>query len=226
MRLSRCFYVGALAVVAAVAGPVCSGQSSAIGVVVASQNGRVNDIDAQPGSNFYASEQFITREQGSMELRAHDCRIYLGANTNVHFLPDSTRDHLVAVAGTARYRCPAGASFWLETPAGIVRAAEGQPGSGMVVINDAHNLVISADGGDLVLDTDGELHLVKAGQSYRVAVMEEETAQTSSGSNADIQRPGPRRPRRKIAMWLIGGGAVAVVSYEIWHSGAESASKP
>jgi hypothetical protein len=227
MRFTRYFCACGLVFLALLAAPAHSAPNAAIGVVVSSQNAYADGVDATIGSNLYAAEEFATYEHGRLELRLKDCRIYLGANTEAHFQPDSVRDHLVVLQGAARYRCPAGAVLWIETPAGIVHGAEGLAGSGLIVVNDEHNLVITADAQDLVLDTDGELHLVKAGQSYRVAVSDddEQVAGANSG-NANIKQPGNPLRHRKIAMWLIGGGAGALVAGEIWNQKSESPYKP
>jgi hypothetical protein len=226
VRFTRYFYAWGLVFLALSAAPASSGQSAAIGVVVSSENARADGVDATIGSNLYAAEEFATYEHGRLELRVKDCRIYMGANTEAHFQSDSVRDHLVILQGAARYRCPAGAVLWIETPAGIVHGAEGLAASGLIVVNDAHNLVITADAQDLVLDTDGELHLVKAGQSYRVAVSDDDDQPDDANSgNANIKQPGNPRRHRKIAMWLIGGGVHAVLAYEIGNQKSESPYK-
>jgi hypothetical protein len=194
----------------------------ALGVIEVSQNAHVDGVDAAAGSNFYAGEEFVTFEAGEVRLRVHHCRIDLGATTDARFLPDETPDHLQVIQGSARYSCPAGAILWIETPAGILHGSDGMPASGMIVITDAHNLTISAYDQGLILDNDGELHLIGAGESYRVAV-EEESADADAGQPPQVQK---KRRRRKLALWLIGGGVAAFAVSEIWQVESESPYKP
>jgi hypothetical protein len=195
-----------------------------LGVIEVSQNGHVNGTEAAPGSDFYGGEEFVTYESGSMQLRVRDCRIDLGATTDARFLPDAHPDHLLVIQGSARYSCPAGAVLWVDTPAGIVHGSEGMPASGMIVVNDAHDLVISAYGEGLILDNDGELHLIGGGQSYRVAVSDE---YANAGTSGDGSPQAQKKHRRhKLALWLIGGGVAAFAAGEIWEEESESRTNP
>ncbi len=195
----------------------------AIGVVVSSQNGNLDGTVAVAGSDFYGGEEFVTYAQGAMQLRVHHCRIDLGENTDARFLPGETPDHLLVIQGSARYSCPKGALLLIDTPVGTVHGIEGQPASGMIVITDAHDLVISAYDQGLVLDNEGELHGIDAGQTYRVAVEEEADADPASAYPPQVQR---KRRRRKIAMWLIGGGVMAFAVTDVIEQMDESPYTP
>jgi hypothetical protein len=193
-----------------------------LGVIEASQDGHLGGNQAQPGSDFYAGEEFVTYESGAMQLRVHHCRIDLGASTQAQFIPDESPDRLQVVQGSARYSCPKGAALWIETPAGILRGVPGLESSGMVTINDAHNLVVSAYGQTVVLDNDGDLHIINPGQTYRVAVSMEE-ASADASVPPQVQK---KRRRRRLAMWLIGGSMTAFAGGEIWEQDSESTYKP
>ncbi|HXA57411.1 MAG TPA: hypothetical protein VNU84_08220 [Candidatus Acidoferrum sp.] len=219
MRLTTCFCLTVLLC----AGPAASAAKAAgeqpIGVIVTSQNGRLDGTSAVEGSNFYGGEEFVTYESGAMQLRVRQCRIDLGATTDARFLPDSHPEHLLVIQGSARYSCPAGAAVWLETPAGVVRGADGMPASGLVVVNDAHSMTVSAYGEPLVLDNDGELHTINAGESYRVAISDDD-------AGAPPQAVQNKHRRRKLVFWLIGGSAAAFAVGEIWEQYSESPYKP
>lgn len=195
-----------------------------LGVIDVAQDSRVDGLTAAAGADFYAGEEFVTNQDGAVKLRIRDCRIDLGASTNARFLPDSHPDRLQVIQGSARYSCRAGAMLLLETPAGIVHGADGKDTSAMVVINDAHNLVISAYGDGLVLDNDGDIHLIAAGESYRVTVSDE-SADASAPESPEDENQRKRR-RRKLAMWLIGGGAVGFGAAELYEQWSESPYKP
>lgn len=201
------------------AGPARAAGDQPIGVVELSHNAHIDGLDAAVGSDFYGGEEFVTFEQGAMQLRVRQCRIDLGASTDARFLPDSHPDRLLVIQGSARYSCPAGAWLWIDTPAGIVHGAQGEAASGMINVTDAHNLVISAYGQGLILDNDGDLHTIAAGESYRVVVTEEA---------ADVISPQDQKKhrRRKVAMWLVDGSAGTFAAVELWRYVCESPWKP
>src|SRR5215469_4190232 len=120
MRLRTYLCLGALFCSGLAASAAKAAGTQPIGVIVASQNGRLDGTNAVQGTNFYGGEEFVTYEAGGMQLRVHDCRIDLGATTDARFLPDSHPDHLLVIQGSARYTCPKGAALWVETPAGVV----------------------------------------------------------------------------------------------------------
>lgn len=192
-----------------------------IGVIEVSRDADLDGLRAVEGSDFYGGEEFVTDKAGEVQLRLHHCRIDLGEMTNARFLPDATPDRLLLIQGTARYSCPKGAALLIDTPAGIVRGADGMAASGMVDVTDPHNLVISAFDQGLVLDNDGELHLIGAGQSYRINVQD---AAEDAGGSEPIPATNRRR-KKKLAMVLIIGGAAYAV-YQGWCELTESPSKP
>jgi hypothetical protein len=194
----------------------------ALGVIETAQNSHVDGITAVPGSDFFAGEEFVTYDAGQVELRVRQCRIYLGATTDARFLPDSHPDDLQVMQGTARYRCPAGALLWIETPAGIIHGADGQPASGMIVVTDDHTMTISADGQGLVLDNAGELHFIAPGQSYRVTI----AAESADAAIIQASPEQKKRRRRKLAFWLLGGGGAAFAATAGWDHWSESPWKP
>jgi hypothetical protein len=222
MRVLGYFCVAALLSAAPWASAVRAAGEQPLGVIEATQDGHLDGTEAEAGSDFYAGEEFVTYESGAMQLRVHHCRIDLGASTQAQFLPDESPDRLQVIQGSARYSCPKGAALWIETPAGILRGVPGLESSGMVTINDSHNLVVSAYGQTVVLDNDGELHIINPGQTYRVAVSMEEA---SANANVPPQVQKKRR-RRKLAMWLIGGSMTAFAVGEIWEQDSESPYKP
>jgi hypothetical protein len=220
MRLTICLCIAALGIGTG-AFVVRAAAESALGVIETADNAHVDGLEATAGSNFFAGEEFVTYDQGDVHLRVNDCQIDLGATTDARFLTDSTTNHLLVIQGTARYHCPAGASLVIEAPAGLIRAAQGQAVSGMVVVKDPKNLVIAAYGQGLILDNDGERHSIAAGQTYRVAV-EENTADSEAWPTSQFQKT---HRRRRLAFWLIGGGGISFAAYKFWDNETEAPYK-
>lgn len=207
-------FAGVVALSAGAAG------NSPIGVVEASQNANLDGQNAAAGSDFYGGEEFVTYQEGQARLRVNHCRIDLGEMTNARFLPDSTPDRLLVMQGTARYSCPKGAALLIDTPAGVLHGIDGQAASGMVQVTDAHDLVISAYDQRLVLDNDGELHSIEAGQTYRIAVLEQ------VGYGASRQQTAVHH-RKRIVLWLVFASGTAVAGdYLLWNCLTESPSRP
>lgn len=212
MRISHCLpSLSVLALSSLLAPAASAAGNSPIGVVEVSQNATLDGQSAGVGSDFYAGEEFVTYQQGQMRLRVRLCRIDLGEMTNARFLPDATPDRLVVTQGRARYSCPVGVALLLDTPAGVLHGVNGKAASASVGVADAHDLVISAYDQPLVLDNDGELHSIDAGQTYRVAV----TQQADYGGSPQAAH---HRRRRRLVMWrLMGVGSVAVADYLWWN---------
>lgn len=199
---------------------VSAAGKSPIGVVEVSQNANLDGQNAVVGSDFYGGEEFVTYQEGQVRLRVHHCRIDLGEMTNARFLPDASPDRLLVIQGSARYSCPIGAALLIETPAGVLHGADGKAASGMVEVTDAHDLMISAYDAPLVLDNDGELHYIQAGQTYRVAV-------TDEADNGVASPQAVSHHRRKLLLWRVMGiGSVAVADYFLWNCLTESPWKP
>ena len=225
MRVAACCGLVALVCCGPAAFLAHSAGNSPLGVVETSQNGNLDGLSAVAGSDFYGGEEFVTYQAGQMQLRVHQCRIDLGALTNARFMPDATPDHLLLIQGSARFSCPKGAALLIDTPAGIVHGNAGEAASGMIVVTDPRDLIISAYDEGLILDNDGELHIISPGQSYRIAV-KEESASAEGGGGEPIPAANGHRRRKKIVMTLIIGGATFYATSEIWCELRESPSKP
>lgn len=221
MRIPGCFLPLAFLAISGLAAPSAHAAGNGpIGVVEVSQNANLDGQNAVAGSDFYGGEEFVTYQQGQVRLRVHLCRVDLGEMTNARFMPDAAPDRLLVIQGTARYACPAGGAILIETPAGMLHGVDGKAASGMVAVTDAHNLVISAYDQPLVLDNDGELHYIEAGQTYRVAVTD--VADYGAGSQQAVNH----RRRKRIVMWLVLGGGVVTADYFLWNQLTESPSSP
>lgn len=219
MRISRYFPPLAVLALSGLATLAASAAGDGpIGVVEVSQNASLDGQGATVGSDFYGGEEFVTYQQGQMRLRVHNCRIELGEVTDARFLPDAKPDRLLVIQGSARYSCPIGAALVLETPAGVLRGVDSKAASASVRVTDAHDLLISAYDQPLVLDNEGELHYIEAGQTYRIAV-------TGGAGYGDGAQQAVHHHRRKLVMWrVMGVGSVAVADCLWWF--AESPSKP
>jgi hypothetical protein len=223
LRLDLCLGVlllGAACGVARAAGPERS-----LGVVETADNARLDNDDATRGMNFFAGQEFVTRDDGELRLRVNTSRVEVGASSRIDFLADSCPTGLRMIAGILRFSEPVNGGVTIATPAGVVRGMDGRAASGLIVVHDANNLEISAYEQDLVLDNDGELHVIPAGQSYRIGVQNAaQDPPASSPTSAPI--PAFHPPRRKLVFYAIAGAVAVFVNWEIWDQDSESPYKP
>ena len=161
--------------------------------------------------------RFVTEAGGEVELRAGRGQLFLGSSTVASLLDSKVNQMHVAVAqGTMKFSAPSSLSVEIETPAGILRGESGYAASGMVAIAEANTLMISAFGENLILDNDGEWHLLKAGHSYRIAVSDFDPGDPAAQSSSDAAPLSAHAPhkRHKLGLWLLGGGRTALATVE------------
>jgi hypothetical protein len=191
-------------------------------VVQAAERAQLAGKPVAAGTAVHAGESLTTATGGTLELRAGSTELSLGSSTRATLIEaDPSADsvqtiHAVVAQGTLKFSAPASAAIAIETPAGVLSGDSGYAASGMVAITEADTLTTSAFGENLILDNDGELHLLKAGHSYRVAISDVDADAQSQGTDAEgppISAYSPHK-RRKLGLWLIGGGVTALASVE------------
>jgi hypothetical protein len=198
------------------------------GVIEMASRAQLSGLPAFAGATVLPGETLVTDTGGAVQLRAGVAQVFLGASTNATLLEASQLLHATVTQGNVRFSSPSSLPVAIETPAGILRGEDGYAVAGMVTVNDSENLVVSAISENLILDNDGELHMIRAGRSYRVAVSEEPADQGADGNSPPAPRIHiyNRRRRRKLALWLIGGGVAAFAAGDIWEQDSESPYKP
>ena len=210
--------LGAAGGVARAAGP-----ERPLGVVEVAADARLDAYEVKNGADFFAGQEFVTGERGQLQLRLDRSRVEVGVSSHIDFLADSCPTGLRVIGGILRFNEPVNGGVAFATPAGVVRGVEGQAASGLIVIRDANTLEISAYGQDLILDNDGELHVIPAGQSYRIGV--QDGVQDPPASSRTSAPPKPLRPR-KLAFYAIAGAIAVFANWEIWDQDTESPYKP
>jgi hypothetical protein len=93
-----------------------------------------------------------------------------------------------------------------------------------VALTGPNEMIISSYRGGMVLDNDGELHTIAAGESYRVVVEDSEV--TAAAQPDDPSSPHKGRRRRKLAFYIVTTAAVAGISAAIWNKLSESPYRP
>jgi hypothetical protein len=222
-KIARCMLVALLV------GGLCNLPSLAssekpLGVIAQAERAHLDSANAATGATVYAGDTFDTETGGTLRLRVGASQFYLLASSAATLTQNSSGALLTLTRGTAGFSSAASGQLQLDTPAGIVRGAEGKPAYGQVTIKSPNELAVSAFRGDLVLDNDGEFHSIPEGKSYRVVI--EPDPEPSQNDNKDFQPAQNHHRKRRIIFAIILTGAVAFASYQIYRELSESPSKP
>ena len=205
--------------------PLAAGTSEKpLGVVVVAERAHFAGANAMAGTTVYAGDAFDTEEGGTLCLRMGNGQIFLLSQSAASLSRESQLVRVALTRGTAVFSSPAPGLFEFETPAGMLRGAEGKAVSGRVALTGPREMVISALSGDLTLDNDGELHLVPSRKAVRVVIDDSYVGATGDQDNPKTT-PHPRR-RRRLAFYLIFAGAVGGISAAIYQELSESPYKP
>jgi hypothetical protein len=204
--------------------PSMGSSEKPLGVIAQAERAHLDSANAATGATVYAGDTFDTETGGTLRLRVGASQFYLLASSAATLAQNSSGAMLSLTRGTAGFSSAASGQLQLDTPAGIVRGADGKPAYGQVTIKSANELVVSAFRGDLVLDNEGEFHSIPEGKSYRVVI--ESDQEPASGDNKDFHPAENHHRKRRLIFALILTGAVTLMSYEIYNSLTESPSKP
>jgi len=197
-----------------------------LGVVIQTEQGKLDSADAKVGSNVYSCDRLETPDSGILRVRVGASQMFLTKTSLAELEDESNAIQGIAMNGTVGFASPAGDSFSLRTPAGIVRAANGLAVTGQVVFTGPQKLLISAIHGDLILDAGGELRTIPEGQSAEVTFDNNMDNSCHEGAYADESQAKTPAIHRPVGFYLVAGGAAAVGAYWGWHESSESPSKP
>jgi hypothetical protein len=215
----------ALAIVAGLLNlPVFAANDKALGMVVQAQDARLADMNLTLGTTVYPGDSVSTETGGILRLKVGAGQIYLLSATAAKLAQNSDSVQATVTRGTAGFSATPTDKVQFVIPEGILRAADGQASYGQVTIVSANQAIISAYRGVLVLDTDGDQHLINAGSSYRVTLAADDAAQGPEGSETGTNVHYSKR--RHVVLDLIILGVVAGgISVPLYHYLTESPSK-
>jgi hypothetical protein len=204
--------------------PAMAASEKPLGVVVQVEHARLGNTSATLGTTVYSGDSFATEGGGALRLKiGTTTQFYLAASSAATVARSNDLASVTLIRGTGGFSSAADKEIEMETPAGIVRGADGQAAYGQVAIMSPTELIVSAYHGSLILDNDGDIHMIAEGKSYRVVIEQEPEATPPAGDSPVIY---PRKRRRRLAFFLIFLGATALISYGIWDKVTESPSHP
>jgi hypothetical protein len=203
--------------------PSMASSEKPLGVIAQAEHARLDSASAATGATVYSGDSFETEPGGVLRMRLGSNQFYLLASSAATLAQNSTGATLTVTRGTAGFSTSPAGQFALDTPAGIVRGANGKSAYGQVTITSANEMIVSSMRGDLIVDNEGELHSIPEGKSYRVFI--EADPEGSSNDNKDFQPPVNHHRKRRIIFAIILGGVVGFASYEIYKELSESPTK-
>jgi hypothetical protein len=204
--------------------PAAAGTSEKpLAVVLVAEHAHLTGTKVVSGTTVYAGDALDTEESGTLGLRVGTSQFFLLSASAVTFGESAQIAQLRLTRGTMVFSSSKSGEFEVETPAGVLRAIAGQAASGRVALTGPNEMVISAYRGGLVLDNDGEMHSIPAGKAYRVVIEDSEV--TATAERDDPGNVHGKRRRRRLAFYLIVGGATAAISFGVWEELSESPYK-
>jgi len=191
-----------------------------LGMVVASQNARLDNATAVAGVDVYDGDTFATDDLGSLRLKFGGSQVYLLASSSAKFLQNEDKVRATVGRGTLGFSTARSNEIEIETPLATVRGVNGQIVHGQVSLTGADRMTVSAYQGTLLVSANGQEQIVKAGQSYAVSF----AADAAAGGQAPQGTMTSGKSRKRLAFLLLGVGGMATGAAILWHEETESCS--
>ncbi|HTW22051.1 MAG TPA: hypothetical protein VMD78_00530 [Candidatus Baltobacteraceae bacterium] len=196
------------------------------GVVSEANLGHIDSADAVGGANVYNCDTVETEQGGQMRLQVRGGQVFVASGSEGQLQSTPTAIDVYVERGTLGFSVMAGGMIEVVTPAGLVRAANGQAASGEVTMTGPKEMLVSALHGDLVLDNGGQIRTIPQGQMARVTFDEGNAPACYEDESQDQQQQHFKTLRRPIGFYLLLGGAVAIPAILLWHVSSESKYTP
>jgi hypothetical protein len=200
----RCLAALVSTAVAMTPAMAASSYQRALGTVAEADRARLGSGSAVNGATVYVGDVVATDNQGALRLRLGTGQLSLSAASSASLEEHAGLATVTLAKGSASFSLPDPTQFELETPAGTLRGSGTKATRGQVAINSAHEIVVTASHGDLVLDNDGDFYTIAEGKSFRIVI---EEASNSSGASGDAPKNTQHR-KRKLLFFSIAGGAL------------------
>jgi hypothetical protein len=198
--------------------PLMAANEKPLGLVVLAQNAHLDSADAAMGANVYAGDALDTAAGGTLRLKVGTGQLYLMSESAAQFVPAENGAHAKLVRGTIGFSAAASDGIEIETPVGIVRAADGQRAFGQVMLMSPREMIVTSYTGTLVVERDGEEHVINEGKTFDVSLPPSDSAPQKYGVTPAFND--------KLLLKLIVVGAVAVAGFFVWCVESESNYQP
>ena len=179
-----------------------------LAVVMQARHANLGSSAAATGASIFDGDRLSTDAKGSLFLRTGGSTIYLSNATQV-VLRSGTNGGKGAQevgAGTGVFSMRPVAPMVISAGGATIHPSANLPTIGQITVIDQKSFQISARKGTLRILYYDDSELVPEGNSYRVEL---DRFDDSATATADQNSPRHPRKRKRIALFLIVGGAIA-----------------
>jgi hypothetical protein len=196
-----------------------------LGVVMQARKANLGNAVATAGTSVYDGDRLSTDANGSLILRSGDSTLYLSNATQV-VLRGAAKDGNAAQAevgaGTVTFSIPPAATLVISAGGATIQPDTTAHTIGQITFIDEKSFQISTRKGALKVSYHDDSEVVPEGNSYRVELYRSDDSSTAT---AIAGKPRRSNKRKRIALFLIAGGAVgAAVAAGVATGGPASSS--
>jgi hypothetical protein len=196
-----------------------------LGVVMQARKANLGNAVATAGTSVYDGDRLSTDANGSLILRSGDSTLYLSNATQVVLRGAGKEENAAQAeigAGTVVFSIPPAATMLISAGGATIRPDTNAPTIGQITFIDEKSFQISARKGALKVSYYDDSEVVPEGNSYRVELYRSDDSHTAT---AIAGKPRRSNKRKRIALFLIAGGAVgAAVAAGVATGGPASSS--
>jgi hypothetical protein len=200
--------------------PAFGADEKPLGLIVQADSAQLEGAAAATGATVYPGDGLTTDPGGSLRLKVGGGQIYMLSQSQLRLAEVDGAVQASVTRGVVGFSAGAADRLELQTPEGILRAANGRPAYGQVALTSPTQMIISAYTGDMELDYNGDIHTINAGSSYSVSLEPDPAAQGPSGSGTTTSALN-----RHIVVKVIAAAVLGVAAYFMYRELCESPSK-
>ncbi|HTZ73825.1 MAG TPA: hypothetical protein VMB47_07890 [Candidatus Aquilonibacter sp.] len=219
---AACLAVALAAAMAAL--PVMGAGEQPLGMVIQAQDSHLGGALAAAGANVYPGDGLSTDPGGTLRLKVGSGQIYMLSESEVRLAQANGAVQAIVNRGVVGFSASSSGGMELQTPEGVLRAANGKSAYGQVALTSPTEMTVTSFNGDLVLDYYGDVHPIPSGSSYSVSLEPgpgpQPTPQGPAGSGAPSHAINTHIVTRIIAV-----AALAGVAFVLYKQICESPSK-
>jgi hypothetical protein len=199
--------------------PLAAAEAKPFGIVVRADHARVSEANASNGATVYPGDSIDTDTGGELRLAIGKGQLYLLSYSAANLGAKDGVPRAAVLRGTVGFSSLTAQQFELDTPEGVVHAANGLPAFGQVTITGPKELRVSAYSGTLLLERNDQKLSIQPGQSYDVALV--------AGPEPSQQPSGVKPAYQDHLVWKIAViVAAGLTGYFLWRHFNNSNTDP